>query len=97
MKTKKDYLFERLMIAFEDFVNELVLDATSRQSVDNNRQVGRIMNFNEVSRFTGLSKGYLYKLTSTNSIPCYKPHGGRIYFVYQEIEEWLLQNKKASK
>jgi excisionase family DNA binding protein len=55
-----------------------------------------VLNFNEVAIYTGLSKSYLYKLTSTAEIPCYKPQGKQIYFNKQEIDQWLLQNRKAT-
>lgn len=55
-----------------------------------------VLNFNEVAAYTGLSKSYLYKLTSTSGIPCYKPQGKQIYFNKQEIDQWLLQNRKAT-
>lgn len=55
-----------------------------------------VLNFNEVSTYTQLSKSYLYKLTSSGGIPCYKPHGKHIYFNKQEIDHWLMQNKKAT-
>jgi excisionase family DNA binding protein len=55
-----------------------------------------VLNFNEVAIYTGLSKSYLYKLTSTAGIPCYKPQGKQIYFNKQEIDLWLLQNRKAT-
>jgi excisionase family DNA binding protein len=56
-----------------------------------------IFNFDEVAAYTGLSKSHLYKLTSTSGIPCYKPSGKHIYFNKQEIDEWLMQNRKATK
>ena len=55
-----------------------------------------VLNFDEVSTYTGLSKSHLYKLTSTGGIPCYKPSGKHIYFNKLEIDEWLLQNRKAT-
>jgi excisionase family DNA binding protein len=55
-----------------------------------------VLNFNEVVAYTGLSKSYLYKLTSNAGIPCYKPQGKQIYFNKQEIDQWLLQNRKAT-
>lgn len=55
-----------------------------------------VLNFNEVAEYTGLSKSHLYKLTSTGGIPCYKPQGKHIYFDKQEIDRWLLQNRKAT-
>lgn len=55
-----------------------------------------VLTFDEVADYTGLSKSYLYKLTSSGGIPCYKPNGKHIYFNKQEIEKWLLQNRKAT-
>ena len=56
----------------------------------------KVLNLDEVSVFSGLSKSYLYKLTCSGGIPCYKPQGKHIYFDKVEIEQWLLQNKKAT-
>ena len=54
------------------------------------------LSFEEVAVYTGLSKSYLYKLTSTGGIPCYKPQGKHIYFNRTEIDSWLLQNRRAT-
>lgn len=55
-----------------------------------------VLNFDEVAAYTGLSKSYLYKLTSTGGIPCFKPQGKHIYFSKKEVDQWLLQNRKAT-
>jgi len=55
-----------------------------------------VLNFDEVAVYTGLSKSYLYKLTCSGGIPCYKPQGKHIYCNKQEIDQWLLQNRKAT-
>lgn len=55
-----------------------------------------VLKLDEVLLLTGLSKSYLYKLTSTGGIPCYKPQGKHIYFKKTEVEDWLLQNRKAT-
>jgi excisionase family DNA binding protein len=55
-----------------------------------------VLNFEEVVAYTGLSKSYLYKLTSSGGIPCFKPQGKHIYFNKQEIDSWLMQNRKAT-
>ena len=52
----------------------------------------KVLTFDEVCRFTGLAKSYLYKLTSTGKIPHVKPRGKVIYFEREAIENWLLQN-----
>ena len=55
-----------------------------------------VLNFDDVVSYTGLSKSYLYKLTSTGGIPCYKPQGKQIYFNKQEIDSWLLKNRNTT-
>jgi excisionase family DNA binding protein len=55
-----------------------------------------VLNFDEVAAYTGLSKSYLYKLSCSGGIPCYKPQGKHIYFNKLEIDSWLLQNRKAT-
>ncbi len=57
----------------------------------------KALTLEEVTSYTGLSKSYLYKLTSTGGIPCYKPHGKHIYFDRDEIDSWLLQNRNTTK
>ena len=52
-----------------------------------------VLNFEEVSVYTGLSKSTLYKLTSGKIIPHYKPSGKLLYFDRKELDSWLLQNR----
>lgn len=55
-----------------------------------------ILTFDEAAKFTGLSKSYLYKLTSANKIPFYRPSGKLLYFQREELETWLLQNRVST-
>jgi excisionase family DNA binding protein len=55
-----------------------------------------VLNFSELKLYTNLSESYLYELTSSGGIPCYKPNGKKLYFKKQEIEDWLLSNRKAT-
>jgi excisionase family DNA binding protein len=55
-----------------------------------------VLTFEEGATFTGLSKSYLYKMTSTGLIPCYRPNGKLIYFERQQLEQWLLRGKATS-
>lgn len=51
------------------------------------------LTFDEAATFIGLSKSYLYKLTSTRRIPHYKPSGKLCYFDRTELEAWVKQNR----
>ncbi len=55
-----------------------------------------IFNIDEVALYTGLSKCYLYKLTSKNEIPHYKPNGKNVFFKKEEIDFWLLRNRQST-
>jgi len=51
------------------------------------------LNIDEAAAFTGLAVSYLYKLTSTQEIPHYKPRGKMLYFDRSELETWLKKGK----
>ena len=51
-----------------------------------------VLSFEEACKFTNLSNSDLYKLTSTQQIPHYKPQGKMIYFEKDALEAWLRQN-----
>jgi len=52
-----------------------------------------VLTFGEAVTYSGLSPSYLYKLTSSNQIPYYKPKGKILFFDRKELESWLLQNR----
>lgn len=52
-----------------------------------------VLNFEQACEFTGLSKSYMYRLTSTRQIPHFKPRAKLIYFERSELTRWLLQNR----
>jgi len=52
-----------------------------------------VLNFVELSDYTGLSKSFLYKLLSKGEIPGgYKPTGKQWFFERKVIDQWLLSN-----
>ena len=51
-----------------------------------------ILTTSEAAMYLGFKIGYLYKLTSENKIPFYKPNGGCIYFSKQELVDWAKSN-----
>lgn len=53
----------------------------------------KVLTFDECVEYTGLSKGYIYKLTHGRLIPHFKPSGKKIYFAREEIDQWLLSNR----
>lgn len=55
-----------------------------------------VLTLEEAVQFTGMSKSYMYKLTSTQKIPYYKPSGKMVYFNRDELQTWLLQNRVST-
>lgn len=55
-----------------------------------------ILTLEEVAKYTGLKKSYLYKLTAAKAIPHYKPNGKNCFFKRPELEEWLTTNPVAT-
>lgn len=56
-----------------------------------------VMNLSEASIFMGVSKSYLYKLTSNREIPFSKPREKLIFFKKSDLESWMLQHRVATK
>lgn len=52
-----------------------------------------VLTIDDTVLLTGLSKSYLYALTSRKEIPYYKPNGKQIYFDRAEVEAWMKQNR----
>jgi len=55
-----------------------------------------VLTSTEAAQYMGVSKSYLYKLTMTGAIPCYKPMGKMVYFNRHELEDWLQRNRVSS-
>ena len=55
-----------------------------------------VLTSEEVARYMGVSRSYLYKLMMRREIPHYKPRGKICYFNRQEVEQWLQSNRVAT-
>lgn len=52
-----------------------------------------VLTVDDVCAFTGLSKNFIYQMTSQKKIPYYKPSTRVLYFDKKEVEEWMKQNR----
>jgi excisionase family DNA binding protein len=52
----------------------------------------RTLNVKELSRLTGFSPSFIYKLTSAKKIPHSCPNGKLLVFDRLLVEQWLLNN-----
>ena len=57
----------------------------------------RVLSFDELVEYTGLSRSYLYKLTASAVIPHSKPTGKILFFDKEKIDKWLLDNQIKSR
>ena len=51
------------------------------------------MKLSEAALYLGISKSFLYKLTSKRSIPFYRPGNKLIFFRRIDLDAWIQQNK----
>ena len=56
----------------------------------------KVLTFDELVGYTGLSRSYLYKLTASAIIPHSKPNGKVLFFEKEKIDKWLLDNEIKS-
>lgn len=55
-----------------------------------------VLSFDEACTYCCISKSKMYKHTSANNIPYYKPEGKLIFFKKDELDTWLLRNRQSS-
>lgn len=55
------------------------------------------LNFGEACNYLHFAPSYLYKLTSQQKIPFYKPNGKMLFFNKKELDEWIFQNRSDKK
>ena len=55
-----------------------------------------VLTLDEAAQLLGLTKSYLYKLTSRRLIPHYKPGGKKVYFDRAELIAWVKSNRVAT-
>ena len=72
------------------------LNSIEKLLVEQQTMQKEVLNFNETCNYLEVSQSHLYKLTSSGSIPHYKPNGKKIYFQREELNQWLLRNRVDS-
>ena len=55
-----------------------------------------VMTLEEACLYCNFSKSYMYKLTSGQRIPHFKPQNKAIFFKKTELDDWLLKNRVAT-
>lgn len=47
----------------------------------------------QAAKYLDVTISYLYKLTSSNSLPFFKPNGKKIYFRKQDLDKWVFRKR----
>ena len=69
------------------------LDYLEQLIISNHKE---ILSVEELEKYTGFKKSYIYHLVHFSKIPYSKPNGKYLFFQKSEIDEWLLKNKSLS-
>lgn len=56
----------------------------------------RVLTIPEASAYSGIKESYLYKLTAAGKITHSKPGGKCVYFDIEDLNTYLLSNKKLA-
>lgn len=78
-----------------EFIN-CIVDLSSKLEYQN-LLLKPTLDFEEASRYLRLSQSHLYKLTSLRQVPHYCPQGKKLYFNREELDKWLLRNRRITK
>ncbi|WP_025124841.1 helix-turn-helix transcriptional regulator [Myroides odoratimimus] len=69
------------------------LDYLEQLIISNHKE---ILSVEELEKYTGFKKSYIYHLVHYSKIPYSKPNGKYLFFQKSEINEWLMKNKSLS-
>jgi len=69
------------------------LDSITRMLREQNLLKKEVLTFSEATDYLSVSSSHLYKLTSNNVIPFYKPNKKKIFFKRSELDTWLTSHR----
>lgn len=75
----------RLILERLDYLEKLIINERKE-----------ILSVEELEKYTGFKKSYIYHLVHYGKIPYSKPNGKYLFFQKSEIDQWLLKNKSLS-
>lgn len=52
-----------------------------------------ILGVEEAAKYLGVSKSYIYFLTSKGKVPFRSPGGKKVFFVKDELVQWITNSK----
>ena len=72
------------------------LDNIEKKLEEQNLLEKEVLTMAEACLFLDISSSHLYKLTSSKKIPHYCPMGKKLYFLREELLQWMQTNPMAS-
>lgn len=76
-------------------MEEKIIEQLNRIERNSLLAAKNVLNMDDAVLITGLSRSYLYSLTSKAEIPHYK-QANKVYFDRAELEAWLKENRVAT-
>ncbi len=72
------------------------LDNIEKKLEEQNLLEKEVLTMAEACLLLDISSSHLYKLTSSKKIPHYCPMGKKLYFLREELLQWMQTNPMAS-
>ena len=76
-------------------VTKLIADLQKRvETLEDMLEAGKeVLTVEEAAKFMGMARSSLYKMTSDQTIPFYRPNGKMIFFEKADILSWIRRNR----
>ena len=80
-------------------VTKLIADLQKRvETLEDMLEAGKeVLTVEEAAKFMGMARSSLYKMTSDQTIPFYRPNGKMIFFEKSDILSWIRKNRVSSR
>ena len=80
-------------------MTKLIADLQKRvETLEDMLEAGKeALTVEEAAKFMGMARSSLYKMTSDQTIPFYRPNGKMIFFEKSDILSWIRKNRVSSR
>ena len=80
-------------------LNKQIADLQKRvDALEDILEAGKVvLTVEEAAKFMGMARSSLYKMTSDQTIPFYRPNGKMIFFEKTDLLSWIRKNRVSSR
>ena len=80
-------------------MTKLIADLQKRvETLEDMLEAGKeVLTVEEAAKFIGMARSSLYKMTSDQTIPFYRPNGKMIFFEKTDLLSWIRKNRVSSR